>query len=164
MTQEKKKSIRGVGMIEAMVVITIMSVAFAAILSAAVFFMRGGMFATDQVQALFLLDEGVEAVRFLRDEGYTTNIDPLVGSGVFYIEPVTNGWTSTTTNNLILGKYTRTMEVTEVYRRDSDDDIVPVSSGDPKTLDPGTVRLLVTVSWGTSEVESISYITDLYEN
>lgn len=147
-----------------MVVISIISVAFAAILGAAVFFMRGSYFAADQAQALFLLDEGTEAIRFMRDEGYTTNIEPLVGSGEFYIEPITNGWTSTTTNNLIFGKYTRTVELTEVYRRNSDDDIVPDTSGDPKTLDPGTTKLLVTVRWGSNEIRATSYVTDMYEN
>ena len=160
---DNKKS-SGVGLIEAIVVISIMSTAFVAIIGAIVFFIRGGLFATEQVQALFLLDESVEAVRFMRDEGYTVNITPLVGAGPTYLTVDGSGWSATSTNNPVLGKYTRTIEISEVYRKVSDDTIVPSTSGDPKALDAGTVRLETTISWGMSSLTNTTYVTDLHEN
>jgi type II secretory pathway pseudopilin PulG len=155
---------KGVGLIEAIVVISIISTSFAAVLGSAVFFLRGGLFAVDQVQALFLLDESAEAVRFMRDQGFTTNITPLVGIGPQYLTVSGSGWSATTTNTTLLGKFSRTIEITEVYRRNSDDVIVPVSSGDPKTLDAGTVRLEITIDWGGKSVSNTTYVSDLYEN
>jgi hypothetical protein len=155
---------KGIGMVEAIVVISIMSVSFAAILSAAIFFLRGGLFAVDQVQSVFLLDESAEAVRFMRDQSFSTNIAPLVGTGPTYLAYDSTGWNATSTNTLIHGTYTRSIELTEVYRKNSDDTIVPTSSAEPKTLDTGTVRLKIMVSWSRGANESTTYVTDLYEN
>jgi len=155
---------RGIGMVEAVVVISIVSVAFAAILSAVVFFLRGGLLAADNTQAMYLLEEGVEAVRFLRDESYSTNITPIIGAGVRYLDPNASGFTVTTTNTPVLGQFTRSIELTEVYRRTADDDIVPSTSGDPKAVDPGTARLEVAVTWAGGSLNTTTYIADLYEN
>jgi type II secretory pathway pseudopilin PulG len=163
--QKKYRSAQGgVSIVEAIVVISIISVSFAAILSAILFFLRGGLLATDQAQALFLLEESVEAVRFLRDEGYLINITPLVGTGTYYLEPTSSGWTTSTTNTPVLGKFTRSIIVSEVYRRVSDDDIVPSTSPDSKAVDPGTVKLDVIITWSGGAVQSSTYVTDLYEN
>ena len=155
---------KGVGLIEAIVVVSIVSVAFSAILSAAVIFLKNGLYATDKVQALYLLEEGVEAARFLRDDSYTMNIMPSVGSGVFYVDPGAGGWTITTTNTPVFGRYTRTLELTDVYRRNSDDDIVPSTSGDPKYIDADTAKLHVSVTWSTGSVELDTYIANIHDN
>lgn len=166
-TSHQKKYLttqRGVSIVEAIFVISILSVSFAAILSAILFFLRGGLYATDQAQALFLLEESVEAVRFLRDESYLINITPLVGTGTYYLEPISSGWTTTTTNTPVFGRFTRSIVVSEVYRRVSDDDIVPATSLDVKVIDPGTIKLDVSITWPTGSVQSTTYVTDLYKN
>ena len=38
-----------------------------------------------------------------------------------------------------------------MYRRNSDSDIVPSSSGDAKTIDPDTKKVTVAVAWGSEE-------------
>jgi len=164
MSYRVTQTTKGVGLIEAIIVISVVSVAFAAILSASVIFLRSGLFAADKVQALYLLEEGVEAVRHLRNEGYTTNIMTNIGSGVFYLDPSAGGWTITTTNTPIFGTFTRTLELEDVYRRNTDDDIVPLTSGDPKYLDSETARLHVSVSWSGGSVELDTYVANIYEN
>lgn len=155
---------RGVGLVEAIVVISIASVAFAALLSSAVFFLRGGLSSADRAQALYLLEEGVEAVRFLRDQGYSIHITPLIGSGTLYLTPTTGGFEATSTSALELGQYTRSFTLTRVYRRVSDNDIVPSTSSDPKAIDPDTALLSVTVSWAESSIDTQTYVTNLYDN
>jgi len=155
---------QGIGIIEAIVVISIISISFASLFGAAVFFFRSGLLATHQVQAIFLLDESAEAVRFLRDESFATNIAPLTGAGPMYLEIDGSGWSTTGTSNLIDNRYTRTIEVTEVYRKNSDDTIVPATSADPKTLDTGTVEVTATVTWDSSTLTATTYVADLYEN
>lgn len=155
---------RGVSIIEAIVVISVVSVSFAALLSAAIFFLRGGLLATDQAQALFLLDESFEAIRFLRDGSFSTNITPLIGTGTYYLEPNVSGWATTNVNTPVLEKFTRSIVVSEVYRKNSDNDIVPASSVEPKTIDTGTVKVDVVVSWQAGTVQGSTYLSDLYEN
>jgi hypothetical protein len=113
---------------------------------------------------MYLLEEGVEAVRYLRDAGYTTNITPLIGAGVRYLDPSASGWTVTGTSTPIFGQFTRTITLENVYRRNADDDIVDVSSADLKTLDPGTARLTVTVSWNGWSESVTTYVANLYAN
>jgi len=153
----------GIGLVEAVVVVSIISVAFAAVLGSAVFFLRAGIMSGDRAQAIYLAEEGVESVRFLRDQSYSTNITPRIGTGVWYVEPTTGGVSATTTNNLIFGSFTRTVELEEVYRGNSDD-IVDVSAGVWGVLDPGTAQLTVRVTWPGGNIERVTYVTDLYEN
>jgi hypothetical protein len=155
----------GMGIIEVVVVIAIVTTAFATIAHAGLFFLRGGLFASEDAQALFLLEEGAEALRFLRDEGYTTNILPLVDAGVLYLEPTSTGWDVTFSDSPIFGQFTRTVELTSVYRRDSDGTIVPSTSADSKTLDTGTVRTTIAIEWnGVWRKELVSYLANIYEN
>jgi len=156
---------KGVSIIEAIIAISMISVAFAALLSGAVFFLQGGLHASDQAQALFLLDEGAEAVRFLRDESYSVHIAPLIGTGVHYLEPdISQTWVTTTTNSPIFGKFTRTIIASEVYRKALDDTIVPSTSADMKSVDIGTTQFDITVTWASGEVHATTYVTDLYDN
>ena len=155
---------KGMGLVEAIVVIAIASVAFASILASAVFFLRGGLMNADRVQAAYLLEEGVEAMRFLRDDSYATNIVPLIGT-TFYLETTPTGYVATTTSATVLGAFTRTVTIDEVYRRTTDDRIVPATSADPKAVDPGTIELTVTVTWPRGAPISVTtYVSDLYEN
>ena len=161
-TQQTKE--QGMGIVEAIIVISIITVSFASLMGAAVFFFRAGLYAADQVQAIFLLDESAEAVRFLRDESFTTNIAPFVGTGPQHLDVDATGWTITATSTPIDNIYTRTIEITEVYRKDSDDTIVSVAAADPKTLDPGTVQLTSTVTWKSNSISAVTYVADIYEN
>jgi type II secretory pathway pseudopilin PulG len=154
---------QGIGLIEAVVVVSIISVAFVAILSAAVFFLRAGLTSAERVQAMTLLEEGVEAVRFLRDQGYAVHITPRIDAGVFYVEPTAGGVAATTTNTLIFGEFTRTVELETVYRNNSDD-IVPSTAAGWKAVDPGTAELTVRVTWPGGSVDTVTYIADIYEN
>ena len=154
----------GVGLVEVIVVVSIASVAFAALLSSAVFFLRGGLSSADRAQALYLLEEGVEAMRFMRDQGYTVNIAPNVNTGTFYLAPTTGGFEATSTAQTDLGAFTRTVSLARVFRRNSDNDIVPQSSSDPKAIDPDTALLTVSVTWPEGTISTQTYITDLYDN
>lgn len=162
--QIRHEKTRGVSIVEAIVVISIISVSFAAILSATLFFLRGGLLATDQAQALFLLEESAEAVRFLRDEGYQANITPLVDTGTYYLEPTSSGWVTSTTNTPVLGRFTRSIAVSAVHRRTSDDDIVPATSPDPNAIETGTVKVDISITWPTGSTHGTTYVTDLYKN
>lgn len=110
-------------------------------------------------QAAFLLEEGAEAARIVRDNGWA-NISGLAPGTSYY--PTFSGgtWTLPTTAHTV-GIFTRTVTVAGVSRNSSTQDIVTTG-----TDDPGTKLITVTVSWpegGTTTTKTLQfYITDIF--
>lgn len=99
-------------------------------------------------RANFLLEEGIEVVRILRDTSWSSYITPLAINTVYY--PVFSGlsWSlSTSSPGLIDGLFERQIVFGDVYRRNSDDDIVDINAPDPKTKDAGTRHVSTRVLW-----------------
>ncbi len=100
-----------------------------------------------QTQAAYLLEEGAEAVKTLRDADWANMSSLSVGTEYYLDFNTTSGmWELSTTASMIDGLFTRKIVFSSVYR-DANDDIV--SSGG--TLDSGSLKVLVSVSWMTSE-------------
>ncbi len=113
-----------------------------------------------KVQASFLLEEGVEAVRIMRDSSWS-NISSLSNSTDYYLVFSNGSWATSTMNTFIDGKFERKFVLSNVYR-DSNDDIA--TSG---TLDTGIKKITVSVSWfgkNSTTTESVSaYLANLFE-
>lgn len=112
----------------------------------------------ERTQAAYLLDEGIEGVKTVRDSAWTT-ITALTSATPYYLSWSGTAWTLTTTPQTV-GRFTRSIVFEDVYR-DGNDDIV--SSGG--TLDIGTRKGTVTVSWavpsGTQSESVVFYIGDI---
>lgn len=156
------KYTKGIGLVEVVVGIGIFVAAVVAIIGGFRFFLSVGFANLDNVKAQFLLEEGFEAVRAMRDTSYDPNITDLIGAGTYYLEFTDSTWATTTTATLIDGRFTRTISLSEVHR-DSNDDIV-ASGG---TVDPNTVEVTVAVAWdrrGITATKSVTgYVTNLFE-
>src|SRR3989304_3599190 len=153
---------KGVGIVEIIIAIFIISTAFFAILQLSAMTMKASGDRNNKERALQLAQEGIEATRAIRDAGWTTNIAGLSFGSTYY--PVNNSaaWALAASNpGLIDGKFTRTAVVSNVSR-DINDNIVQ-SGG---TNDPKTKKVTVTVSWGspTKSAQLITYITDILKN
>ncbi len=117
--------------------------------------------ALQSTQAAFLLEEGVEAVRVLRDNAWS-NISNLTEATDYY--PLFSGgtWTLSSTP-FSVGMFTRKVVVSDVNRDDTTGDISP--SG---TDDPGTKLVVVTVFWNEAGVmvsKTLSfYIMDIFSS
>lgn len=106
-----------------------------------------------QVQANMLMEEGVEAVKSIRDTDWTT-ISNLTLDTNYYLSFNSNTWTlSTTLVSPIDEIFERAIIFSEVYR-DSNDDIA--FSG---TLDTGIKKVNIIVSWSTSSGTNSKNIT-----
>ena len=118
---------------------------------------------TKNIQAAFLLEEGVEALKVLRDSSWTNNIAPLSGGADYYLDFSNGSWQATSSNIYIDDVFERKFTLENV-NRDTNDDIV--SSGG--TLDPDTKKLSLFVSWygrnGTTTQSISTYITNLFGN
>ncbi len=111
-------------------------------------------------QAKFLLEEGAEAARIVRDNAWA-NISALV-VGTNYYPTYTGGtWTLSATSNTV-GVFTRKVVLANVNRDDTSKDIV-ASGG---TLDDGIKLVTVTVSWleGSTTVSKTLqfYLADIF--
>lgn len=121
---------------------------------------------TAKVQAGMLLDEGAEALRFMRDVSWSTNINPLVNGTTYTLYwdyTVANyGWKATTTRDMIDDQFDRTFVVSSVNRDATTYDIV--NSGG--TLDTGTRKATISVAWydgaATSTKSIIMYLYNTY--
>ena len=120
-------------------------------------------FNVESVKAIYLAEEGLEVVRFLRDSSWTDNISTLALDTDYYLVFESGTWQTTSTNTLIDDTYDRTITLSEVYR-DASGDIV--SSGG--TLDQETKLVTSSVSWENRSVTSTkfvsTYIVNLFNN
>lgn len=164
MRYSSKKS--GFGLIEIIIASAVITMVMVGVFSASQLSLRLVRNSAVEGSANFLLEEGIEAVRTIRDAGWSANIAPLISGTTYY--PVFNPgvWTLTAINpGLIDSVFERTAILDDVYRRNSDDDIVDISSPDPKTLDAGTKRITVRVTWaGGKQIEIMAYLTNFLQN
>jgi Tfp pilus assembly protein PilE len=158
--KNKNKNI-GFGMVEAVVVISIIAVFVLLSLSVNAFYAEISKRNKHYIQASFLAEEGVEALKYMRDDSWTTNIDPLIPNTDYYLI-FNSGWVSTTVAQNT-NEYYRSFRVYDVLR-DVSGDIVETGG----TLDPGTKFLQMKVEWlgknGTTTREVSAYITDIFGN
>lgn len=114
-----------------------------------------------EAKAAFLLEEGVESIKSIRDTDWD-DISTLTDSQTYYIS-WNNGVYELSTTPSTIGEFTKTAIFESVYR-DSEDDIV--SSGG--TIDDGTRFVTINVSWqnGTNTLskEMSFYITNIFGN
>lgn len=153
---------RGFTIIETLIACAIISVSSFAVISAT----QKGIELSNQslrnVQAGLLLEEGVEAVKTIRDNGWSTISSFSVNTDYYLsFSTNTNTWSlGTTQTGIIDGLFTRTIVFDPVYR-DANDDIA--SSG---SLDVSTKKVTVNVSWprgsGSSSKTITFYIADIF--
>jgi Tfp pilus assembly protein PilV len=117
--------------------------------------------ALERTQAAYLLEEGVEVVKAVRDQnnGWDT-ITNLSTSTTYYPTWTGAAWTLSATP-VTVGKFTRTVTKTAVTRN-SDQDIDMIG-----TVDPGTMKFTTTVTWQSpsgQKSEALSfYVSNISE-
>lgn len=145
--------------IEVLVAITIITVAILATTTVAQKSIYVSSQALHAEQASFVLEEGAEAVRVLRDDAWS-NISSLAPGTNYYPTFSAGTWTLSTTPNTV-GIFTRKIAVANVNRDNTTQDIS--ASG---TNDPGTKLVTVTVSWlegGTTVTKTLQfYILNIF--
>jgi Tfp pilus assembly protein PilV len=120
---------------------------------------------TLHIQSSFLLEEGIEAVKQMRDQGWATKIAPLSTTTTYYFYWNGTSWTSTTTLVLVENIFTRTFVVHDVARDATTFNIDPAG-----VYDPGTKQVTVSVAWqrkggsGVATDTAETYITNIFNN
>jgi len=165
-----KKYTRGIGVVEIIVGVAIITLSLIGVVVSFNLHFKAGIENTKKIQATYLAEEGIEVMRFLRDSSWTLNIVPLSTTTTYHL--FFNGlyWETTTTPLYIDETFERTITLSDVYRRDSDSDIVPATSTLPKTADPAIRLITIGLAWptdigsttATTTFEMQTYIADIF--
>lgn len=152
----------GFGLVEVVVAVSIAAFSIVVVWQVYALFLGLSLSNSSLFQASFLAEEGIEAVKFMRDESWTTNIATLSEDVPYTLVFTGTAWETTTAPALIDGQFDRKVVLTGV-ERDASGDIT--SSGSP---DSNTKKVTVTVSWvkdnATSTKEITTYVTNLFNN
>lgn len=152
----------GFSLVEVVLGASLVLLALSGLITAYVFYFRAGLRNTPELQAAFLLQEGVEAVTLMRDEAWA-NLASFSPETPYFLSWNGAKWTATASETLINGAFRRTATISEVYRRMSDKDIVASTSPDVKAVDSGTRQLTVRVTAPGVDRTLTTYLTNLFE-
>lgn len=153
----RKPAEQGIALIEVLVGVAVASLVIGLIIYSVGLFFAGSKVAIERTQALYLAEEGIEILRYLRDDDWST-FDTDLTIGTTYYFDVTSAYVATTTSpEIIDSTYTRSF-VLGAVERDGDDDIT--TSG---TVDTGSKHVTVTVAWGAESVVLETILTNLHE-
>jgi type II secretory pathway pseudopilin PulG len=148
----------GQSLVELLLAVALASVMLPALLTGLVASRQGRVQQEQRVKAVQLLQETQEAMRSIREKGWTY----LTTNGTYH--PIISGssW-SLASGSDVSGDYTRQIVITDVYRDTTTKQIV-TSGG---FLDPSTKRADITISWSipyASSIASTVYLTRYLDN
>lgn len=121
---------------------------------------------TARIQASFLADEGIEAVKTLRNASWNTNIKNLNISQKYYLYWNNHSWNINATSTLIDGQFSRYFTFYNVYRDSNFNIVSSTTSG--ATVDTDMRGMIMNVAWvdgvGTSSKSIDTYLYNLFAN
>lgn len=135
---------RGISLVEAVIAAAIAGGAIVASIGVVSAALSRRVQLTESLQATLLAEEGLEAMRFVRDSGWATTSALTLNTDYF---PVFDGvaWKVQLANpGFLFGKFDRRVQVASISRGATDD---IVSSGG--TVDANIKKITVTVAWST---------------
>lgn len=149
----------GMGIVEIIVVIAIITTAFVAILQLAFLERRAQIVAREDITAYVLARESLEAVRSVRDDNWD-NLSTLTFNTPYY--PVINGsiWELSGTDPGQVNGYDRWIEVEEVFRDTNDDIVLSGGTSDSDTLKATAYVEWITAGGNTRQVTLETYLTN----
>lgn len=162
MVKSKNNFKKGISLVEVIFASAIIGLSMVYIVNVYGNFMQLSLENTDKIQAVFLLDEGVEAMKTMRNYSWssiassTSNID-------YYLIWQDGRWQSTTTPVLVDNKFIRKYQISDVYRDPSTLNIVTsggVLNNDSKLLD---IEVLWNYKGSTSTKSTSFYLFNIYE-
>jgi type II secretory pathway pseudopilin PulG len=116
--------------------------------------------AQEEMHAVYLAEEGLEVVRYLRDDDWNTLADLTVDTP-YYLAITASTLATTTVPETIGGTYSRSFVLREVYR-DSDDDIV-ASTTAGAVVDTESKMVRMQVTWGSESVSLQTILTNIFD-
>ena len=163
MRRPHPKNQQGISLIEVVIVTFVATTLLFSISQVVTLAARASTEKKTSLRAAYYLEEGMEALRAMRNESWTSRIGGLTASTTYYFVPTANSWTISASDPGKLDSiFTRTVIAQNVYRDGNDD----ISS--PGTLDVDTKKFTVAVSWqsqcGAHTLTLDTYLANLFRN
>lgn len=162
MTTKRNCSLKGFGLLEILIASAIVSMAMVSLSFVFVLSQRMTARSGELMRANFIAEEGIEAMRFLRDKSWSANMATLAEGTTYYISlsTTTSSWSMGTSNlGNIDGVFNRTIQVQSVMRNGSDD--IVLSGG---TIDTNTLKIISNVSWSSGSASAETYLSNIFNN
>lgn len=154
---------RGFGLVEIIIGASILSVSLFSLSKLFQATLRDSVLTQGVTQGDYLLEEGIEGAKILRDTSYSSSFGKMSTTTSYYLSWTGTTWATSTTNTLIDGKFDRKINLSDVKRDSGTSDIAAAG-----TYDPNTKLVTVAVSWrdstGTTTRSIQSYITNIFNN
>lgn len=119
---------------------------------------------TARIQSAMLAEEGIAALKTMRDAGWSSRIASLTVGTTYRLNWSGSYWQATTSAALIDDQFDRTFVLSSVSRDNIDSDIV-TSGG---TVDSNSRKVTISVSWldgGATTTKSLeSYLFNIFSN
>lgn len=155
---------RGSGLLEVVIVVSILSLVVTASTAAAQLYITYSMRNMNNVKAGYLLEEGVEVVKIMRDISWTTHIAPRNNGATTSIAFQSGSWGFGTSSAVVDGTYRRTVRFDQAFR-DAGGDLDTSGSNEPDArLVTVTVEWNDPVSKATTSKSLSTYVVNLFEN
>jgi len=159
----KNSFIKGFSVVEIIVASAIIATSVVGIVGAIQVYLKIVYQNARETQAVLLLDETAEALQYLRDESFDTNIANTLTNTSYTVFWNGTGYELATSTITLPYDMTRTVQFADV-RRDGSDQIV-TSGG---SIDVETKKATITISWPyqeeTKTLSSELLIHNTYEN
>ena len=156
---------KGLSLVEVLVGVSILLLAFLGLITAYNRFIRASFNTVPTIKASYLLEEGAEAMKILRDTGWATKIAPLSTTTTYALSFATSTalWSATTTKLYTDTIFYRTFTITDL-KRDANSDI-STSTG---SYDANVKMINLSVAWkdrsATTTRQFSIYLTNLFKN
>lgn len=150
---------RGITSLEVVIGVSIAALIIAFSANAVTLFLTSAREVTERTQALYLAEEALELVRFIRDEDWN-DLAALATNNTHYLD-ISAGSIAVTASPETIGDFSRSFTVSNVYRDATTDDIVASTTGG-SVADTSSKYVTATVSWNGG-VDSVSLATILTE-
>lgn len=142
-----KKSQGGVTLVEIVVAIAALGIIFATLGSTIIFGIRNSKFSGERDRATFIANEGIEAVRNIRDNDFSNLID-----GTYGLSIVGNEWVLTGSQDVV-DEFTRTVDISSIDA--STKEVVTTVSWDQVSARPGSVSATTHLSYWQEEIQNV---------
>jgi prepilin-type N-terminal cleavage/methylation domain-containing protein len=151
---------RGFTAVEVLIGVALASVILIFAANTVALFINAGRVVSEKTKALYLVEEGLELIRFVRDESWST-ISSLSTSGTHYLG-ITTSLITTTTTPEIIGGFRRSFTIQNVYRNTTTSDIVASTTGG-SVADTSSKYITLSVAWGnpTTTISMTSILADI---
>jgi Tfp pilus assembly protein PilV len=121
---------------------------------------------TARIQASFLADEGIEAVKTLRNASWSANLANLNIGTKYYLYWNNHSWNVNASSTLVDGQFSRYFKLANAYRDSSFNITASTTSG--ATIDADMRGMTMYVDWvdeaGTSSKSIETYLYNLFAN